>query len=346
MKMKMKSKIKEVAKVAISTVAAVGLFGGLLWGVNARTIQAATEYEGYVPQTVEYVSIPENPIPEDFYASNLTVLNTSFEGEIPSPLALSMEDAAQIGAQYIWDIFGERIDGMYVEMQFAGWDHMSRELWLGSVSNSNRDTVARRNRANELHNEIIARMEAGEDRDYIIESMGDISRFSMYVPGDFYFVIDAITGERIDIWRLAAINNRGFTMEEHEFLNDYIEREWGGDWSLLFAEVTDDSRAEVFSSIAKNYAQIHFTNTVIVDAVFMEAFSFPAVRGTTVTHHISFSFNITDETGRVATVTLDENGALMTITTSVNDIIPSEIREIVLIEVDHDAEGRWVEREE
>jgi hypothetical protein len=53
--------------------------------------------------------------------------------------AISPEEAAQIGALYIWEMFGESINGMAVEISYHSMSHFTKAFWLGHVAESKGD---------------------------------------------------------------------------------------------------------------------------------------------------------------------------------------------------------------
>jgi len=322
-------RLKEIGKVAIATVTAVALFGGLLWGVNIRTLHAAAEGETYLPQTVEEVSIPDPPVPEETQALSFSLTNVTEESIVISSLALSMEEAAQVGAQYILDVFGVCIDGMYIEFQFSNWDHMTRSVWFGVVSDVYRNSLFLNQRTNELHDEIMARIDAGECPETVRLDWQNMLEKYQYIPGCFYFFIDAVSGERIDIWRNSTAN-RGWTRENSAIIEAYVERELGGNWGHLFSQEADPAIIEEFSLIAAKYAQRHFNNSTVVDVEFSgESTSLTVDENNTVVRLIQLNFQVTDDTGRIATVIVCQNSrTLASIFTMSNDMIPIEIEVI------------------
>ena len=79
-----------------------------------------TGQETTIILATEYVNIPESNLPQPGQqARSMTVIDTSM-GEV-NPLAISPEKAAEIGAQYIYDIFGVCISGMYVEVEYMAF---------------------------------------------------------------------------------------------------------------------------------------------------------------------------------------------------------------------------------
>jgi len=320
------SKIKEYFKVAVSTVTAVAVFGGLLLGSNHLVLQAATGTETYLPAAVEDVGIPGNPVTDGHQTPDVTIIDiTDASVTVPST-ALSLQEAAQVGAQYIMDIFGENIDGMYLELEFANWGHMSRYLLQGVVSSQDRDTVARRNRSMDLRDKFMARIDAGECPREVRTEWAELemdSEENMYIRGYFYFTIDATTGERVDIRRIEPtitmnFNNGG----DPEALNNYIETQWGGDWESALATDAAAQDLDEFIQLAKDYAQRHFTNTTVVDVEYNHSFASLIYSGNgNFSRSTILNFLATDDTGREALVTIEQDSrTVMSISTMHNDI--------------------------
>jgi DUF4097 and DUF4098 domain-containing protein YvlB len=61
--------------------------------------------------------------------------------QLPQANAMPYEEAANIGAEYIFEMTGERIDGKTVDMQYAVWPHSSRTYWIGNVFETQEDQL-------------------------------------------------------------------------------------------------------------------------------------------------------------------------------------------------------------
>ena len=324
------SKVKEVLRVAAVTAVAVAVFGGALLGINTFVLQAATNGETYLPQAVAEVSIPDDPVEavaEGPKAPNLTVINTTFPQDVViPPLALPMEDAAQIGAQYIMDVLGVCIDGMYVELTYIrGHEGISRTLWNGAVSSACRDTITRMLHWNEVNDELMARMESGVDRenadvDVLDTLIDELNRYE-YISAYFYFTIDAVTGQRIDIWQTSP-GSRNATAREIEAINEYLRRERGGYGRGCAPEISAEDKYEL-GQLAAEYAQRHFNNSAVVDVEFAHAFTNLVYAGNNnIARYIYAMFAVTDDTGRVAHVSICLNDRVLnSISTIRNDLI-------------------------
>ena len=339
------TKMKEFFKIAAVTLAAVGVFGALLLGANHLSLMAATHGEATLTPALEYVNIPENlafagyqssdeytgdteSIASPEYIYGITVIVT--HGAV-CPLALAPEEAASIGAQYILDIFGHRIDGMYVEMDFMDRGTINRSVWRGAVSVNNRYTLARQAYANKRVQEFMdAYAENPEIADMRRNDRGfvDLSVYFEYIPADFYFVIDAITGERIDVAH-RAIQNGGRTADEMRAARQ-LAAERDLPRSILVANLSDQEIYELLQ-IAGYYGQRHFTNSTVVDIHFIAAHN---NLGLDYYGNISLfpgnaHLKATDDTGRVASISIClEILQVTSISTMSNDLLPYSERHL------------------
>jgi len=271
----------------------------------------------------------------DALPNNVTIINTTQEGIEADPMALSTEEAAAIGSKYISDIFGESMDGMYVELEFTDWEHVTRTMWHGAVSQGNRNTLALRARHDELNEEIMARHEAGEDFDDIFADMSDIFRNYTYTPARIYFIIDAITGERIDIWQTMPAHMP--TVDQSIELHEYIEQEWNSDWTAAFEVDIPAPEIDALGLIAREYAQRHFSDSAIASMDFESAFVSFIYTGGGFKRDPSASFLVINDAGREARVSIHvESRTVTSINTMTNDFVPFDIE---------DFEGERIERD-
>jgi len=136
-----------------------------------------TPKQTVVNQTI--VIAPE-PVLEEFRPPVLTIELDPGSEPIVAADTLSPEEAAQIGAKYIWAMLGDSIDGMTVIMSYTNAEWSVRSYWQGTVLDS-------------APGEYFGRM-------------------------PFQFKIDAVTGEWLDISNITAIGNlnTGFDLIETE----------------------------------------------------------------------------------------------------------------------------------
>ncbi|MCL2564636.1 MAG: hypothetical protein FWE24_02345 [Defluviitaleaceae bacterium] len=182
--MKTRTKSKELVKVAIICSLSIGLFSSAFVGFNQLIFAAATNEPAPLPltpaymtaaQSLEQLTLEVEVEVETFIVPALTLIKSSYQHFHPIPSsAMSMEEAAQIGAHYIWDVFGTNINGMYMQMMFAAHASQTNTWWTGTVYVEDPDNPTQY---------------------YIVDSYGD-EKFALPI---YMFVINAITGGRIDI---------------------------------------------------------------------------------------------------------------------------------------------------
>ena len=261
-----RAKGKEIMKVVAVSALSIGLFTTALVGANRVAHAAATDGTRTLPPIEATVVIPQNLPPEGFVAPQF---NLAVEGrrigqwpEAPS-YALSMEEAALIGAEYIWEVLGESIDGKYVSMVFLEW--LGRMQWHGMVVD--------------------------------LEAVP-------YTPTLYNFAIDAITGERLELFasRLPEPTDPAF---RSGILSDddmrFIDR-------ISRKGMPEPTAAQIieFAGLAKSFAQKHFNNSAVVEATYMStiAAGFDRdIHGNIFAQDYLITFFVTDDTGhRVADV--------------------------------------------
>ncbi len=182
-----KMKGNEIFKTITASVLSIGLFSAAFMGMNNLAFAAATNKTETIPTVTTSVNLPvaEVKLPEGYKKAALTVYESA-DSHKRSTQVIPMQEAADIGAQYIWEMFGENIDGKVVEMDYRAYPFNTRTWWIGAVADSKSDL--------ENHEAI------------------------------YRFTIDAISGERIDIdkdWSGSAAskeNEKTITFEQFEQL--------------------------------------------------------------------------------------------------------------------------------
>ena len=281
---------------------ALGMFSAAFVGINALAFSSSTGLVENLPPITAPVVIPaEQTSPEGFKEPTLTVALGEHQMSEPSANALSKYDAARIGAQYIWEMFGECIDGKYVTLWYSVHPSHTRAYWRGNVS------IAPFNIPNRI---------ASEDED--MEALRE-ARMLHIRQQLFSFAIDAVTGEWIDISRLTV------SEMSDEVRNAIIDADPVYLYNLRSAGAAP-VQIDEHSQIAVEHAARHFASTEVVNVEFMGAavsgFGLDENGNLSVTSRV-LMFDVTDSTGRVANVTFDEaTGRLSNIITAHNDIVP------------------------
>jgi len=322
-------KIVEVTKIAIVAILAVGLFAALLFGINRISLNAAMRDDIYVPAVTEYISIPESPLAATTQEDNMTDSThgmTVFDmnngwGE-RNPLALSPSAAAVIGAQYIMDIFGVCIGDMYVELNYIANGVMAtRPLWWAEVSVEKRHDPAQWAIMAEEFLQANPPSEEGNDStSRSPRSFSDLRLQYGYSLANFTFVIDAITGERINIINTAVEE----TDQNGNPLWDVRYMIQDADFSV-YPLVLDEYQMDDLLNIGLAASNRHFINTTIAKTEYggtINTLVFHLEAGDIVFHGYSL-VHVTDDTGRVASIRVCRDTMQVTsINTMINDMIP------------------------
>jgi len=155
----------EIIKVVMATMLSIGLFSVAFVGANHIVFAVACNQVETLPrlEAIRDTSVAEVRPLENYQRPTIFVYEESPNFYVKSANALSPQEAAELGAQYIWEVFGESIDGKKVEMFYSGHPSQTRAYWHGSVADS---SVARENVSQEAI---------------------------------FRFTLDAVTGERLGI---------------------------------------------------------------------------------------------------------------------------------------------------
>ena len=316
-----KQKVFEIAKVATASVLSILMFSTVLRGINQVVFAAATETPTAVEQTTESVSIPDHFPSDDTPIPVLTIIESPWQRYTPlSTYAMPREYAAQIGAEFIREMFGACIDGMTIEMSFAQWPSHSRSYWMGSVYAQSAQEVKDVHAQREEWHYILRT--AVDERGMIPEDSVVWDSAPDWIHPVYNFTICAITGERVDISRcISGLSINGNTdirgelsLDDHMFLR-----------RITYSSELTAEQLELYSQRAKEFAHKHFNLTTAVDVEFivMNFLGLGKVDERMIVTDYWLTFNVTDDTGRVADVNMTMySSELVSIFTQCNDIIP------------------------
>lgn len=326
---------KDIVRVVFISALAIGLSAIGIIGINNLAFASATsQSEAVAPievtaDTMSYIdSRPDMPVSESevmdeadaaeeplvYEAPVITVLANSeqFYNSIPDS-AIPMDEAAQIGARYIWDVTGESTDGMYFTMMYTDWPSSINTNWGGSVYLT----------------------KEGAQEEFDLENIGN---WEMPV---FEFMIDAVTGARVDIsYNKIESTPRVRDVLTNEDWNNWVEQReaiavFAMDENELIAHfgITTEE-LELNLNAAAKYAQRHFSNSKVVSVILgqtvgdgnnsmrMPGITFYPARdenGNIYTSYGSFAFTVTDDTGREAYVNVNLKDESFSIRTQHND---------------------------
>jgi hypothetical protein len=325
----MKNNLKDLLKVASVTALTLTVAAATFIGANNMAFAAATQTE-IIPTTDDIKSSYQiTDIADDAYeepdltiitSENLDANGKPYPNNIPRAGAMSKEEAAQIGARYIFEMYGESIDGKTVEMSYTAWPHSSRTYWHGDVADLADDLKP---------TEAVIAPEEGS------------TAAAIGAPREvlYSFSIDAVTGEWVSI-------NPRLDIPEPEDLGE------GKTYTLTLEEMEAlqyeaPEEAEIYAEAAREFAQRHFKHSKVVSSEFhrislnfgdgsdraaakerANSFreAYDADKPITFTLYEkgrSITFNVTDDTGRTAFILLDMDSKQVTfLDTSDSDFIP------------------------
>jgi len=327
--MKARSKSKELLKVALVCVLSIGMFSAAFVGFNQLIFAAATNEPTPLPPVVATAENESVPLPsvattaetahETFVSPVFTLIDGTNPHIFPQPAAaLSMQEAADLGARYIWDVFGVSIEGMYVEMHFADHERQTTTWWTGQV---------------------FIEDPANPTLRYIDHPNGaEFGRPTRTALNLYMFTINGITGERIDISyqgaRLpvrydsdvdARIDTDARINSGNEMRNAMLESGWFDmtlDEQIIFVGL-DSEALNAYTQAAVHFAEAQF-NPVGTADVRLETLRVIFTDVNTV-YLEGFSFITTSASGREAHIIFpatDSTLQWINITTQHNDFVP------------------------
>lgn len=180
-----KTAIKDYAKSILATGLIVGLFGSLLVGISNYALAASMTHTVVIPTTYQGFQI--RGAAADYVKGNYVVIENKLQPAANPANSMTASEAAELGAQYLWDMFGVNMDGKAVSMMCFTDPGRAVSYWNGDVYDSESDARA----AETAAQDIAAKAAAGYD----VESLEN----ELELPCPKYtFSINAVTGERND----------------------------------------------------------------------------------------------------------------------------------------------------
>lgn len=298
------NKSKGILLTAAAAALSITMFSVLFIGANTFAFATATNKTESLPPAAATVGIPQKSVPpEDYRQPELTVYMSSEQHFDVGANAIFPEEAAELGALYIWDMFGESIDGMAVEMYYSAWPSHTKAYWHGTVAASKTDLdTAMPNNYNPLYR----------------------------------FTICSISGERIDIsdYRKTDFGNDfGNDRVLYKDIPDAL-RAISDDESVrtdAMRKPSDIHSPELLEECAKaaaDFAAKHFVNTEVTSVELKDepsvTFESDKNGNTIIAPDRRLRFTVTDSTGREADIAIivAEIKKLSYIITQHNDIVP------------------------
>ena len=336
--MKARSKGKELLKVALVCALSIGMFSAAFAQFNQMIFAAATKEPTPLPPVVATAENESVPLPsvaataevsrETFVTPAFTLIDGTNPHIFPQPAAaLSMQEAADLGAHYIWDVFGVSIEGMYVEMHFADHERQTTTWWTGLVF---------------IEDPANPTLRYIDHPDRAAVGSSTRTAFNLYM-----FTINGITGERIDISYQgtrfpvlydgdvdARMDTDARINAANAMRNAMIESGWFDmtlDEQITFVGLSSEA-LNAYTQTAAHFAEAQF-NPVSTADVQLKSLRVIFTDANTV-YLEGFSFIATSASGREAHIAFPaEDSALqwINIMTQHNDFVP----------FDDDGRGRW-----
>lgn len=123
---------KGLGKAAVAALAMIAT-SALLFGYFSQSVLAADLGK---PQAVStsYAAPAPATLPAGYEKADYTVLSDPLCTEAPDAQALTAEQAAELGAQALWQLYGAELDGATIYMGYSsGTETFPRAFWSGDV---------------------------------------------------------------------------------------------------------------------------------------------------------------------------------------------------------------------
>ncbi len=326
-----KTKTHELRRIVCVSALALAFAATAFIGVNDVVFAAATQPET-IPQTddIKSAEIITDVLPDGFKVPTLNVIwneNEGYDQNQPKADTMSYEEAAEIGARYIFDMYGESIDGKTVKMLYSAWPFSTKTYWHGTVANSEDDLTVP-----ELSKAELVELIKNAAPDSTVVATGDA------IEALYDFSIDAVTGERVSINSHPDIPTPTNLGEGKTYTLSPVQME-----AMQFEA---PANVAVYADVARAFAQKHFSHSTVASVEFHRISLNTGDRAATKKHGEAYrkayeddknkpftftlyekgrdiTFNVTDSTGRVANVTIDIDTKQITFfDTSGSDFVP------------------------
>lgn len=133
-------KQKNILKLTAATLAIIGAGTILFYSATEVTLAANAKKAETIPTSYQVPDNPETALPtprakeENSEKINYSFSMDSLNTGTPTDTDLTMEEAAEAGAQYLNNIFGLDLEGAYVYMSYyPGTETFPRAFWSGDV---------------------------------------------------------------------------------------------------------------------------------------------------------------------------------------------------------------------
>lgn len=130
---------KELTKMALGAFAAIGACAVLFNGITEAAMASEIGKVENVPTSYSsaMAEAAENTVPAGYTKADYQAVQDSlayYNDKKPSAKDLTLEAAAELGAQMIWEVFGTDLNGTTIYMGYnPGTDTFPRAFWSGDV---------------------------------------------------------------------------------------------------------------------------------------------------------------------------------------------------------------------
>jgi|GEM_PF-2066944 len=126
------------SKVVLVLISIIGIFGISYAGAQYGMMRALQEETPQQLEPISQSSPAEAVVPDDFEMPNIEVVDNT-EG-IVDEAWLTIEEAAELGAFYIWELFGESVEGTRFDI-FQETFYVDQPWWEIYVKNNKDETL-------------------------------------------------------------------------------------------------------------------------------------------------------------------------------------------------------------
>lgn len=139
---KNKSEEKHFKKTILAAVTIIGMSTMMFQGFTHAAVAAEFNKSNNIPTTyVNYsdksTKTVQNSLPQGYKKANYTVRAIDleyFQNQKPTSKDMAKEDAAEIGAQALWSVYGLSLKGQVIEMGYQkATDSIPRSRWYADV---------------------------------------------------------------------------------------------------------------------------------------------------------------------------------------------------------------------
>lgn len=127
-------KQKDILSVLAVAVTVIGVGAVIFNGATEAVMAASLNTTQMVPTSYQVPAVVAAEVPKDYQKAGYHVLKDELSISNPTAADLTMEEAAELGAQYLWKIYGLDLEGANIYMRYdSGSAGFPRASWTGDV---------------------------------------------------------------------------------------------------------------------------------------------------------------------------------------------------------------------